>query len=262
MYIMRKFSVIAVIFSLAAGAGGFILRRYQLADAFDTESGLVERGAESTFFLHILIAAFIAAVIAVAIFSAVRYRPHESFEDTFGTYSVLYPLVFIPVCAVWCCGTVIHYINSTSSGNVLPADIYFAILSLLAAVCVLFFAIGIFQNPRHKAPYILSIAPIVFLCFWLILHYRDNATNPVLESYVYQCLAIVSSALSFYYIAGIHYGKPSVGKAIFSYALTVLFCGITLADDIGIGLLLVFGALLAIGTVHLFLLLRSLVKKH
>lgn len=258
---MRKFSIVAVIFSLLAGAGGYILRCLQLENAFEPLSGLAIRGAESTFRLHILILAFFVIIIIFAAIATARFRPYDNFEETYGTHSVLYPLVLLPVCIVWYYGTIIEFLDFYRAGMLDFTNILFIALSALAATCVMFFSIGIFQNPKHKILYPLGIVPIVFFCFCLFMLYRDNATNPVLLSFVYQCIAIVASTLCFYYIAGTHFGKASIGKAIVAYSSAIFFCGITLADKLSTGMLIILGSIIAIAAIHLFLLLRSLVRK-
>ena len=118
-----------------------------------------------------------------------------------------------------------------------------------------------FQDSRRKAPFALSVVPTLFVCFWLILMYRQNASNPVLLDYIYKCLALVTSALSFYFTSGFLYGKPAPGKAIFTYFAAIYFCTVTLADDHPLSIKIIYFAMIAVNIVHSSMLLKNLKRK-
>ena len=146
-------------------------------------------------------------------------------------------------------------------GNLSATYIYFIVLSGLAAICMTFFAIEMFQDSRRKASYALSLVPTVFLCFWLILLFQQNSTNPILLSYVYQILAIVSAALAFYFTSGFIYNKSAPGRAIASYYSSMYFSAIALADNIHFGQILIFSAIISASLIHLAVMLRNLEPK-
>ena len=258
---MRISAFFVPFFTLLAGVGGFYLRMSELLDAFDPYTGLPERGAATTIWMIIFSAVFIGMIIFFAITASARHRSPKGFENAFGTDPILYPVLLVLVGVAWLAGTYLYFSPLRIADTLQAIDIYFIILSALSAICIAYFAIEMFQDSRRKTPYILSIVPTIFLCFWLILLYRQNAANPILLSYVYQCLAIVASALSFYFTSAFLYDKPAPGKAIVSYCAAMYFCAVTLADGHPPGIAIIFGAIIAACTIHLVMLLRNLQRK-
>ena len=258
---MRISAFFVPFFSLLAGVCGFFLRMSELSNVFDPVTGLPDRGAATTLWLISLSVAFLAPVIIFAVTLTFRHKAPRGFENAFGTDPVFYPVIFVLIGIAWIVGTYLYYSDISASLNMQMIEVYFIALSALAAICVTFFAIEMFQDSRRKAQYMLSIVPTIFFCFWLILTYRQNASNPVLLSYVYLCLALVSSALSFYFTSGFLYDKPGPGKATVAYCAAIYFCMVTLADDHHLSIKLILGAVIAANTVHLAMLLRNLQRR-
>ena len=248
-------------FAILAGVGGYYLRTSERLNVFDPITGLADRNAATTLWLIVFSVAFLIAIIIFAIIAAARHKALVGFENAFGTDPLSYPIIFSLIGIVWLIGTFMYYSDLNSMGEMTAIDIYFIVFSALSAISVTFFAIEMFQDSRRKAPFALSVVPTVFMCFWLILLYRQNASNPVLLSYIYQCLAIVASALSFYFTSGFLYDKPAPGKAIFSYYAAIYFCAVTLADDHHMSIQIIFGTLIIANIVHSSMLLRNLQRK-
>ena len=259
---MKVFAILVPLCAILTGVGGFLLRNREIANVFDPVTGLPGRGAITTAALIAFTAANLLAIIVFAAYTTAKSKSPKGFENTFGADPVFYPILFVIIGIVWLAGT-FWFFNSLRSAGELPLIyIYFSGLSALAAICATFFAIEIFQDSKRKASYAFSLVPTVFLCFWLILLYMQNATNPVLISYVYQVLAIASAALAFYFTSGFIYNKSAPGRAIASYYCSIYFSAITLADDIHIGQKLIFVAIIAASVVHLSVMLRHLNRKN
>jgi len=247
--------------AVLAGVTGFYLRLSENQNVFDAVTGLPERNAATTLSLIMLSVLFLLVIVIFAIRVAVKHKALPGFESAFGTDPVVYPIVFVIVGVVWIIGTFMYLSYLNTNDAVTANDIYFIIFSAIAAGSTTFFAIEMYQDSRRNASYALSIIPTVFMCFWLIFLYRNNASNPVLLSYIYQCLAIVMSGLSFYFTSGFLYGRPAPGKAIVSYYAAIYFCIITLADDIPAGIKLIFCALITANLVHSSMLIKNLQSK-
>jgi len=258
---MRVSAILVPFFAVLSGVGGYYLRLSELLNVFDPLTGLPDRNAATTFWLIVLSAFNLLLIVVFAFFVAARNRSPRGFESAFGTDPVFYPVVFSLSGIVWLIGTYLYFAYHRAADTLQTMEIYFIILSAVAAICVTVFAIEMFQDSRRKAQYTLSIVPTIFLCFWLLLIYRSNASNPILLSYLYQCLAIVASALGFYFTSGFLYDKPAPGKAIVSYYASIYFCAVTLADDHHLGLKLILGAIIAVSIVHMAMLLRNLRRK-
>ena len=246
-------------FALLAGGAGFYLRLVELWNVFDRRTGLPTRGAGLTIGLIALTVAFLLFALAFSIRAGVKYSSPVGFENSFGTDPLTYPFSFVLIGILWMFATVKYYLDVDI--ELLTGEFYFAVLSALAAVSVAFFAIEMYQDPRRKLTFALSIVPTLFMCFWLILIYKENATNPVLLSYCYQCLAVIASALGFYFTSGFVYNKPLPPVAVFSYFAAIYFCFVTLADDHSLTVKIIFAALIAVNITYSSMLLRNMRKK-
>ena len=246
---------------LLTAVAGFYLRLSERLNVFDPVTGLPQYNAATTIWLIMLSSIFVVAIIVYAIITSLRNKAMEGFENAFGTDPLAYPIIFTLVGIAWIVGTYMYFAELNSAGALTSIDIYFIIFSAITAISVTFFAIEMYQDSRRKAPYLLSVVPTLFMCFWLILMYRQNASNPILLSYVYQCIAIVACALSFYFTAGFLYGKPAPGKSIAAYYTAIYFCAVTLADDHPISIKVIFCALIVANLVHSTMLLKNLQSK-
>ena len=244
--------------TLAAGAAGFYLRLMELMDVFDARTGLPRRGAGITLLLIAFSAAFIIGVLIFSIRAAMKHKAPNGFEKAFGTDPLTYPIVFSVIGVLWLGATVKYYIDLQMAWPLPTVELIFLIMSALSAISIALFAIEMYQDPRNKMKFMLSIAPSLFMCFWLIIIYRQNASNPVLLSYCYQCLAIIMTALGFYFTSGFVYNKPAPGKAIFSYFAAAYFCFVTIADKHTISIRLIMAALVAVNIINASMLIRNL----
>jgi len=258
---MRIAAFFMPFFALLAGAAGFYLRLMELINVFDMRTGLPQRGAGITYALIALSLGFLLLALMFSIRISVKREAPRGFENAFGTDPLTYPFSFSIIGIVWLAATVKHFLDMRAT-QIMPAnEIYFSVLSALAAISVAFFAIEMYQDPRRKSTFALSIVPTLFMCFWLVVLYRQNASNPILLSYAYQCLAIISSALAFYFTSGFVYNKPGPGKTIFFYFAAIFFCFVTLADDHLLTVRLIFASILAMNVVYSSKLIRHLRRK-
>jgi len=258
---MRISAFFVPFFAILAGVGGFYLRLSERLNVFDAATGLPDRNAATTTWLILLSVVFMLFIIIFAIRVAAKHKALPGFESAFGTDPFAYPVLFVLIGVVWLVGTYLYFSALRANDAFTTIDIYFIAFSALSAISVTFFAIEMYQDSRRNAPYALSVVPTVFMCFWLIFMYRHNASNPILLSYVYQCIAVVVCALSFYFTSGFLYGKPAPGRSIVSYYAAIYFCIVTLADDHPIGIKLIFCALIAVNVIHSSMLLRNLQSK-
>jgi len=258
---MRVSAFVVPFITILAGLGGFFLRLSERMNVIDTLTGLPDRNAPTTVWLIVMSVLIMLFILLFAIRVAAKHKALPGFESAFGTDPSAYPIVFVMIGVVWFVGTYLYFSYLNSHDAITRIDIAFLVFSAISAVSVTFFAIEMYQDSRRNAPYALSIIPAVFMCFWLIFLYRQNASNPILLSYVYQCFAIVASALSFYFTSGFLYKKPAPGRAVTTYYAAIYFCIITLADNHPVGVKMIFCALIAVNLVHSTLLVKNLQTK-
>jgi len=245
-------------FTFLAGAAGFYLRLTELMNVFDASTGLPRRGAGITYALIALSVVFLIIVLVFAIRATTKYKAQSGFENAFGTDPVAYPIAFSVIGLVWLAATVKYFFDLNMPWPIPVVDMIFITLSVLSAFSMALFAIEMYQDPFRKSKFVLSIVPSMFTCFWLIVLYRQNASNPILLSYCYQCLAIITSALGFYFTSGFVYNKPAPGKAIFSYFAAAYFCFVTLADKHTLSIRFIFAIFIVINFVQASMLIRNL----
>ena len=256
--IMKIASVMMPLFALVAGVVGFYLRILELWNIFDERTGLPERGAAVTIILIALSVALLLIVLAFSYITVKRHSSPEGFENAFGTEPLKYPVTFTIIGIIWLGATVKHFLDVNTAGGLPAAEIYFSVLSAMSAISIILFNIEVYQNPQRRTKLALSVVPVLFMCFWLILLYRQNASNPVLLSYSYSCLAIMFAALGLYYTCGFVFCKPAPGKTIFSSLAAIYFCFVTLADRHSFGIRLIFISLIAVNVVYSSMLIKNL----
>jgi len=258
---MRISAFVVPFFVVLAGVFGYNLRLSEHYNVFDAVTGLPYRNAPTTLWLIVFSVAFLLFIVIFAVRVASKHQALPGFESAFGTDPFFYPVVFVVIGITWITGTFMYLSFLNGVNAVTLNDIYFIVFSILSAASTTFFAIQMYQDSRKNAAYALSVIPTIFMCFWLIFIYRHNASNPVLLSYIYQCLAVVASALGFYFTSGFLYGRPAPGKAVFAYYAAIYFCFVTLADNIPTGIKLIYCALIAVNLVHSTMLIRNLQSK-
>jgi hypothetical protein len=257
---MRKSAVIIPFIALIAGAVGFYLRRIELENVFDG-LGLPVRGASETLVLILVSCAFVLFALICSVFIGLKRSSPHGYENAFGTNTVLYPIFSFLVGIIWLAATVTHFLQINASEYSTNSNIYFAILSALAAISFMLFSIEIFKDPKQKLKLVLSIIPSLFICFWILSMYRENAANPVLLGYVYHFFALVFSLLGFYMTSGFVFDKSSPGRTVFVCLLAIFFCFTTLADPHAAGLRVILALLIAINAVNAAMLIRRLEVK-
>ena len=258
---MRISAFFMPFFALLAGAAGYYLRLMERWNVFDERTGLPQRGAGITLALIILSIAFLVIVFIFALRVRLKYTTPGGFENAFGTESLPYPFIIFIIGLAWLAATVKHIVDLNALGAIPLSEVYFSVLSGLSAISAALFAIEMYQDPRRKSRFALSIVPSVFMCFWLILLYMRNSANPILLSYCYQCLAIIASTLGFYYTSGFVYNRPSPAKTTFAYLASIYFCFVTLADDHTFGIKIIFVSLIVINVVYSSMLIKRTQRK-
>jgi len=248
-------------FTIVAGVLGFYMRLMERFNVFDPHTGLAARGAFETKLLIVYSAVFIALVLLFSIRVAIKRTSLHGFENAFVTDQIVYPFAFVIIGLVWLGATIKQYIDVSAMRAPPVQELCFLILSALSAISVVLFAVEMYQDPRRKLVYALSIIPSIFMCYWLVMMYRLNASNPVLLAYVYQCLAIIASALAFYFTSGFVYDKPAPARTIFAYFVSTYLCFVTLADGHPLSTTLIFVAIIAINTIYSSKLIKYLRRK-
>lgn len=213
--------------ALLGGGVGFGLRKWQLTAGFEPDTGLAIPGAPAAL-------AAVGFSLAIALLFLLLSRKEEkrlSWEAAFAagrqnTLAVT-ALVLAAMLLLASAGAEI-IIPPASSLAAYQGETPFAraaaaalpplriLLCVGALPCVFLWARAIFRG-EGGAESLPALEPCLIYCVWLISAYQFRAADPVVQDYLYEVLAIVTSLLGVYFVAGHSFnnGKPR---------LTLLFC--------------------------------------
>ena len=253
---MRKEIVLP---SLAVGGGivGLLLRRWELATAFEADTGLVTPNMPSTWALIIW-----SAVLAVVFILLCRgkHRPFAGGYDAafaakgntvYVTAMVLGGFLLLASAVLNYMGIPAAYQEAVAAAragnaqgtplfNVLPR----AILGLLSAIsffCVLSTGKNNYRGEGKGKFSFPLLAPAYMGCIWLIAAYQVRAGDPVRQDYIYELFAIIASLLGLYFTAGFSFERAKVFRSALFSLLGVYFSLVTLADGHELYVVLLYG---------------------
>lgn len=225
--------------ALLAGIVGFALRKWELATAFEPDTGLPIAGVPAT----LVLIAWSALVAAVLIFLTRRGGESRSFDETFSADgSPLYLTAFVVSAFLLLASAGVEVVTyPVVIQNILPVEEGGSRLALLLpglriGLCVLGFAcvLVVGQNlyrSRGRGRENLALLGLCLLfCVWLISDYQGRAADPVILDYIYEVFAIITGLLGIYFITGYSFqtGKPWRTAAM--CLLGAYFSLVTLAD--------------------------------
>ena len=253
---MRKEIVLP---SLAVGGGivGLLLRCWELAAAFEADTGLVTPDMPSTWALIIW-----SALLAAAFILLCRGK-HRSFAGGYdAAFAAKGNTVYITAMVLGgfllLASAVLNYMGipaayaeavaAVRAGNAQTTPLFAvlprAILGALAAVsffCVLSTGRNNYRG-EGKGKFSFSLlAPAYMGCIWLIAAYQVRAGDPVRQDYIYELFAIISSLLGLYFMAGFSFERAKVFRSSLFSLLGVYFSLVTLADGHELYVVLLYG---------------------
>jgi uncharacterized membrane protein YidH (DUF202 family) len=269
---MRKSAVVIPLLALIAGGLGLMIRQMELNTAFEASTGFAKRGEPITAVLIAVSAAVVVLAAVAGIIISRRMKTADDYSVVFATKSPAYLAISMFLGIVWLAADILYFFDmfgsytraATESGMAVGfpiLDIIFVFLAAVSAVSIIFLARGAFKGRGGTEMMIFSVIPSVFFSFWLILLYKNNAANPVILRYAYECLAIVAAALSSYFSAGFVYRKAAAGRMLFSFLVTIYFCTVVLVDNIGLPLKLIFGVTVIGAFINCIVFIKNLCRK-
>lgn len=253
---MRKEIVLP---SLAVGGGivGFFLRRWELATAFEADTGLVTPNMPSTWAL--IIWSVVLAVVFILLCRG-KHRPFNGGYDAafaakgntvYVTAMVLGGFLLLASAVLNYMGIPAAYAEAeaavragTAQTTPLFAVLPRAILGLLSAIsffCVLSTGKNNYRSEGKGKFSFPLLAPAYMGCMWLIAAYQVRAGDPVRQDYIYELFAIIASLLGLYFTAGFSFERAKVFRSSLFSLLGVYFSLVTLADGHELYITLLYG---------------------
>lgn len=254
--------------ALVLGAAGFFVRRWQLAAAFEAESGLLTPGHPSTAWLVGLALFTVAAGLACGL-SCRGYRTGRSLLNP-GPVGVRAVLT-LPAVGYLAAGvlTVISQLPlSTVSGATVLAAYLPLLLGLALAAgggCMLLVIWTSAKGARERRKEgqtgrdaVTAMLPGFACCLMLVYYYHENANNPVAMEYMWMEFAMIAAMLAWYGFARLRFGAAGCVRLVWYSLLCIAFQVIPLAGERSLPCVLVLLANLVWFVVRLGQLLGSM----
>jgi hypothetical protein len=119
----------------------------------------------------------------------------------------------------------------TSFGGAASAsELLLGVFAVFAAVCAPVSRIGVSDPASARGKLLFALVPVCFCTAWIVVFYRDHASDPALSGYWCPLLAIAALTLGFYYAAGFYCGRIFTRRAVFFSAASVLLSVAALPD--------------------------------
>lgn len=226
--------------ALVGGGAGFALRKWQLATGFEGDTGLAVPGAPAA------TAAAVCSVLVVLALLLLCWRGEKklSWETAFAAgrqNSLAVTALILGAMLLFASGGAELVARSVNGAVFYEGETAFArttsrILSALRIVlgigalpCVFLWARALFRGEGGKEN-LAVLEPCLLYCVWLISTYQTRSADPVVQDYLYEVLAIVTSLLGLYFIAGHAFGNGKPRQALFFSLAGTYFSLVTLAD--------------------------------
>lgn len=226
---MRKNSILILCIAAVGGAFGFFVRWLQLRSALDAETGLMRPGAASGRVL-IALCVVVAAVQLLYTFR-LRNRLPAPGLDFFARGSAIYRFFCAAMGLLTFVAGVLLLLAALRGRMVLC--FFLALLAMFAGLCMS--ALSMSATAGAAARCLCCTVPVLFFCFWLIVVYKNNASNPVIWSFCMPLLAITANVLGWFYLAGLAYDKPKPACLLFFCQYAPFLSLLSLADSAGLG---------------------------
>lgn len=216
--------------AVAGGAVGFGLRRWELATAFEPDTGLPIAGMPATWALLALSAGM---VLLLAILCRESCKGLSGREDgsvfrardntLCAVAGVLSAFLLLGAAAA------IAYEFLRGESRLFTRPIL-AVLAVCAGVCLLLTVKSRFRGPDRPKYDFAQLLPAYMCCVWLVCAYQVRAGDPVQLDYLYELAAIIACLLGLYYAAGFSFGRGKPFQTCL-FSLLGVYCSIvTLAD--------------------------------
>ena len=235
---MRKEILLPAV-AVAGGGAGFVLRRWELATAFEADTGLPIPGAPATL---ALIALSVAMAAVLALLCRGKYPSFTGYDEAFQAKgNTLYATAMVLSAFLLLGAAVLMVLSFVQGTNTVYTRLLLAALAAVSFFYVMQTAQNSFKGlDRGKYSFTL-LMPAYTCCVWLIAAYQVRAGDPVQLDYVYELFAIIASLLGLYFHAGFSFERGRVFWAGLFSLLGIYFCLTTLADQHDLATTLLYG---------------------
>lgn len=239
MLTMRKEILLPAV-AVVGGLAGFGLRWWELATAFEPDTGLPIAGAPATY-TPIAFSVVMAAVLLILSLT-VKYPQFQGYGQAFAAKNnTLYATVGVLAGFLLIGAGGLMVYDFAMGNNTIYTRLIVAVMAVASGLCVMTTVRDNFKGTGSGKYSVPLLIPAFTFCVWLIAAYQVRAGDPVQLDYVYELFAIITGLLGLYFIAGFSFDKGKCGVAVFFSLLGVYFSLVTLADQHDWGTLALYG---------------------
>ena len=258
---MRKDRFLPLL-ALVGGGAGFALRSWQLAEAYDEQTGLFRWEAPATIAL-VLLLAVMAALFAVMLRGGVL---PTDYAQAFYCPSDGYLILMMAGSLLMLASAALGLLESRKQLELWQAGLTTTVPVMLFLTAVLAVAAGYgawkLGRGNHRGALsedypLLAALPAYALLPWIVSVYQENSREPELMLFMFNLLAVIFAVLGFYNGACFAFEHPRPKLCLVTSLLAVVLLLTALADPPSM-----FHAVMSLGCVLLLLgqsyaLLRS-----
>jgi len=260
--------------TIVGGTVGFFLRKWEQSTAFEADTGLAIPGMPATWALAVWSVALALALIILCSQERESLPYDVAFHaegnmiyalDTLlsgflllasaGAEIITYPITY----QTYQNAVAMAAVNSTPPPSplsiVLPA--LRILLCILAFLCVISIVRNLYGARGKGKEHLPLLGPCALFCVWLISDYQLHSTDPVVQNYLYEILAICACLMGFYEIATYSFQTGHPRRTLIFSLTGVYFSFVTMADHHTMAELFRYGFTILFLSAHAVLLLSE-----
>ena len=238
-----KYKTCLPILAAAAALAGAVFRGLNLIYGYEAGTCLPRRG--DRFEILLIALTVLAAAGMAALASGFRAARSLRFEAVFASRGGLFKMLSVAAGLVLIlAGAAGLYVTAgVPSASPLSNLPMFALwlLAILSGGCLIGVAAALSREGFTESSAMLTIIPMFWACFDLIITFKDNSASPFVGLYGFELLAAIALTYAFYTLAGFLYSVPRPARFAFSAGMAFGLC-VTCVGGAAISLLSGSGA--------------------
>lgn len=237
---MRKEILLPAI-AVVGGGAGFALRRWELATAFEPDTGLPIEGMPVTWAL-IALSAAVAVVLLLLCLGVGKgfeggydqaFRARDAAPYMMGMTAGAFLTAAAGVLLLLKLPRLYAEASLETSGfpmfSLVPM-VLLSVLCLASAWSMLMLGKNNYRGEEKGRYSAWLLIPAYTCCMWLIVSYQEHSGDPIILDYVYQLFSVIAAVLGCYFLSGFGFGRSRPAAAAFFSAEAMYFALVTLAD--------------------------------
>ena len=226
---MRNYALPITVSTLVMGIFGAFLRWLQIMGIYEAETGLTRPMAPISVVLVIYSLLVLAAAAGIALLLGRKLEQSPEAETALAARTGI-PAVVGGIAALLLLASSLQLLFSAGNAH---SPMLQRILGASGVVA----AASLFCLPSRKGGGFLHLAPTaslylpLFLCYWMVCCYKNNAEDPVLWNYVVYILAIGFNALAFYHLSSWFFRRAKSFSALVCIQYAVYLDMASLSDQ-------------------------------